>query len=365
MNRKVRILAIASLLLAAVAGCNHTPAVERDAIVSYGVGDYARAAAMLKAPAEKKDENYVLNNYRLGSCAIASGDLETSEHAFFNAYQVINSGDVNDPGRAFQATVVFEGIKVFKGEPFERAMAHYYLGMIYLLKNDYGNARAAFQNSLFQVREYAKKDDLDHYKAVESKFALGYFGLGFCNQRLNRSDLAQQNFELAQKYDPRLAKLIADVQRPGVNALIFVDAGRGPQKSPKGWYNEESVFGPTPAEAGGIPPMQAFVDGQPVTHQEPYDAVDTLALAQERSWQDIDTLRKVKAVVGTGAMAAAVRSEGRNRGRAQAAGRPRAQRHADQDAADARRRPAARPQRGRDGPGQSRRPRQRRRGRQG
>jgi hypothetical protein len=32
--------------------------------------------------------------------------------------------------------------------------------------------------------------------------------------------------------------------------------------------------------------------------------VDTLAMAQEQRWQDIDTIRKTKAVIGTGAMAA-------------------------------------------------------------
>ena len=38
---------------------------------------------------------------------------------------------------------------------------------------------------------------------VAAPLALGYFGLGFCNLRMGRNDLAQTNFQLAVKYDPQ------------------------------------------------------------------------------------------------------------------------------------------------------------------
>jgi len=174
--------------------------------------------------------------------------------------------------------------------------------MIYLVKHDYQNARAAFQNSNFQVLQYAKKDNIDEYTKVQSKFALGYFGLAYTNLKLGRADLAQQNFQLAVQADPQLQGLVSAVQQPGVNALIFVDAGTGPHKEGKGWYNEESAFGPDPAHAGPVPAISATVDGRPITAKQNYSTVDTLALAQERSWQDIDTVKKVKAVAGTGLM---------------------------------------------------------------
>jgi tetratricopeptide (TPR) repeat protein len=294
-------LTLATLL----GGCNQTSRETRNAILSYDVGDYAQAAAIIKPKTTKLDENYVLNNCRYGSCTLAAGDFASAEHAFYEAYKVINSGDTNDAGRQLQAAVVFEGVKVWKGEPFERAMADYYLGMLYLMKHDYGNARAAFQNSLFSLRQNASKDDLDHYQAVESRFALGYFGLGFTNLRLGRTDLAATNFALAQKYEPGLAQLITDVRRPGVNTLIFIDAGQGPRKAARGWYNEESVFGPTPQEVGAIPSPIALIDGRPATRNGVvYNTVDTLAMAQDRRWMDIDTIKKAKAVIGTGAMAA-------------------------------------------------------------
>ena len=66
-----------------------------------------------------------------------------------------------------------EKIKVWKGEPFERAMANFYLGLIYYMRHDYNNARGAFENALFKLRDYGEgKDKKDEYRRVESNFAL-------------------------------------------------------------------------------------------------------------------------------------------------------------------------------------------------
>jgi tetratricopeptide (TPR) repeat protein len=305
-----RVLAATVLGLAAaggLGGCNQTPRSARDAIVLYQVGNYAQAAAELKPATAKLDENYVLNNCRYGSCALGAGQFDEAEAAFYSAYKVINSSNTNDAGRQLSATIVYEGVKVWKGEPFEQAMADYYLGVLYLMKHDYGNARAAFQNSLFSLWESADKDDKEHRQRRESRFALGYFGLGLCNLRLARADLAEQNFEKAQDCDRNLAPLIAEVKKPGVNGLVIVDAGLGPLKKAHGWYNEEVYFAPTPAQAGPVFQPLVAVDGRAVTRQDvAYNTVDTLAMAQDRLWMDIDTVKKVKAVVGTGAMAAGV-----------------------------------------------------------
>ncbi len=318
MNRTTRSLCsltLVALLAILLGGCAKDAAQStnaRNGVGLYNIGDYAQAAATFKPESQKKDENFVLNNCRLGSAALAAGQTEEAENAFMNVYEVVNGVKTNDTGRTLGATVVFEGIKVWKGEPFERAMAHYYLGVTFLMKNDYENARSAFQNSLFKLREYAKEskekkegNPADEYKQFESNFALGYFGLAFSYQRLNKSELAEANYKLALEKDPRLADLIAAVQKPGVNTLLFVDAFTGPQKSPKGWYNEESAFGPTPAEAGELPPVSVTLNGQPLTAEtQRYALVDTLAMAQDQQWQDIDTIRKTKAVIGTGTMAA-------------------------------------------------------------
>jgi hypothetical protein len=292
-------------MLTCGAACQETPRQVKNAVELYYAGNFPAAANTMRPLAAKKDENFVLNNCRFGSCALAAGDLPSAEEAFMEAYTVINSVKTNDGGRALGASLLFEGIKVWKGEPFERAMAFYYLGLVNLIKGDYDNARAAFNNSLFKLRDYAHDKDTtpeaDKYTPYESNFALGYFGVGLCYAKMGDAQQAKVNFDRAVRLQPDIAPLVQAALNPNTNTWIFVDYNQGPRRAPKGWYNEKSAFGPTPAEVGPIPPAQAWVDGNAVG-QDARPTVDTLAMAQDQKWQDIDTIRKTKAVIGTGAM---------------------------------------------------------------
>src|SRR6476646_1714671 len=123
------------------------------AVSDYFAGDYQRAREELIPLAEKTDEDFVLNNARLGAASLPDYHLDEAEAAFLRAYEVINSVGVNNGGRSLGAVLVDEKMKVWKGEPFERAMANFYLGVIYYIHQDYGNARAAFENALFKLHD--------------------------------------------------------------------------------------------------------------------------------------------------------------------------------------------------------------------
>src|SRR5688500_15565083 len=127
MKLSTRLLLPTLLLsLAPLAACNGSAPsrAASQAISLYQVGQFQAAAATMARETVKKDENFVLNNCRYGSAALAAGDLTAAENAFMAAYEVINGVNTNDGGRTMGATLVFEGVKVWKGEPFERAMAH-------------------------------------------------------------------------------------------------------------------------------------------------------------------------------------------------------------------------------------------------
>ncbi len=291
----------------ALGGC-HSPNMRvRRAVTLYYMGDYPQAQQTLAPEISRKNKNFVLNNCRYGSCAIAAGNLRDAQLAFYNAYEVMNSVHTNTVGRTLGAAVVYEGIKVWKGQPYERAMAHYYLGLIYLIKNHFNDARAAFANSLFRLRAYgrSRRDARagHRYGWIDSNFTLGYFGLGLCYQELGRHALARANFRRAEQLNPALAPAVQMMRRRGANTVIFVDYGMGPRPAPHGWYGEKSAFVPTVAEAGPVPPVAAYADGR-LLPASGYDAaVDTLALAQDKRWDSMDTLRETKAVIGTGLVA--------------------------------------------------------------
>lgn len=309
--RKLVYLCMACLLLAMLGSGCAASKVEKAGMKSarlYYEGNFDGARQVILKYANKTDENFVLNNLRLGSACLADYRIAESQAAFLRAYEVLNSYGVNNGGRSLGAVVVQEKIKVWKGEPFERAMANFYLGLTFYMQHDYANARGAFENALFKLREYSdvkkeKKSD-DAYKSIESNFSLAYLMLGRCWQHMDRPDLAKANFDRAVALKPELAPLADFDMNARANVLLVVDYGYGPEYVTD--FDGAIVgFTPTPKSAGSVPMPTVTVDGQqfqvPGTQDPP---VDLLALAQDRRWQSIDTIRTIKSAVGTGLIAA-------------------------------------------------------------
>lgn len=306
MNGRLTTLVACGLaLLPILSGCAASKAqreAER-AVSDYFFGDYDRAVNRLTPLSARTDENFVLNNLRLGSAALAKYDLDVAEGAFLRAYEVLNSVGVNDGGRTLGAVLVSENIRIWRGEPYERAMANFYLGLVYYMQGDYGNARGAFQNALFKLRDYGEgKAQGNEYREQESNFALAYLMLARSHQRLGDEDEARKNFERAAQLRSSVRDL-ADVElNRHSNVLLVIDFGQAPQKVTTA---DGAVvgFAPTPAEEGPPPPPRVHVDGGrydlgPLARPP----VDLLVLAQDRRWQSLDTIRAVKSAVGTGLM---------------------------------------------------------------
>ena len=277
------------------------------AVESFFHGNYERSAQLLRPLAEQTNENFVLNNLRLGSADLMRYDFDEAESAFLRAYEVINSTGVNDGGRTLGAVLVDEKIKIWKGEPYERAMANFYLGMIYYVRQDYGNARGAFENALFKLRDYAgdekaaKKDD---YREIESNFAVAAIMLGKCWQKLGREDLSRENFKRAADVRPELSE-VADYDRNlKSNLLLIVETGLAPEKVTD--FDGSIVgFSPRPNQVPPPPVARVRIDGSVATDPDLCrPTIDTVVMASDRRWQDIDTIRAVKSGIGTGLLAA-------------------------------------------------------------
>jgi tetratricopeptide (TPR) repeat protein len=294
------------LIFLPLAGCQSSADQQAaDAILAYSTGDYARAEVLLDPLAKKTNSDFVLNNDRLGSTALVANNIDLAQTAFLRSYEVINSVGVNNGGRSLGAALIDEKIKVWKGEPFERVMVNFYLGLTYYMQHDYNNARAAFENALFKLRDYGNNDDKkDNYNEIDSNFALGYLMLGKCWQRLGDDAKAQQMFDRVAKLRPELIPLVDAEYNRNANVLLVIDWGQGPQIETA--FDGSIVgFGPKPYEAGPVPPPHIRIDDSPVDVQDLANPpIDLLALAQDRRWQDIDTIRAVKSALGTGLIAA-------------------------------------------------------------
>ena len=293
------------VLLLGGCGMSHEEVKAQRAVADYQAGDYSLAAKKLEPLADKTDENFALNNLRLGSADLARYDFQGAEDAFLKAYEVLNSFGANNGGRTLGAVLVDEKMKIWRGEPFERAMANFYLGLIYYTQHDYNNARAAFENALFKLKDYPDKNDdsKDQFKEADSNFVVATIMLGRCWQQLGRDDLARAQFDAVIKERPDLEPLANYERNAESNLLLVVEYGHGPERKTK---FDGSILGftPTPDEVGSIPSPRVEVDGEWVNphpfHEAPFDL---LAMAQDRKWQSIDTIRAVKSAIGTGLIA--------------------------------------------------------------
>jgi tetratricopeptide (TPR) repeat protein len=301
--RSTTFVILMALLVCGCASEKH-PEAQR-AVSEYFVGDYRRARDVLRPLAAKTDEDYVLNNVRLGSASLVDYDLGEAEAAFYRAYEVINSVNVNDAGRSSAAIFLAEKLKVWKGEPFERAMTNFYLGVIYYIRQDYSNARAAFENALFKLRDYGENGKKgDQYRELESNFSIAYIMLGKCWLKLGNEDKARDMFARVSSLRPDLQKLVDWDRMQRGNVLLVIDYGKGPQKVLE-YDNSVVTFAPHPTQVGPVPTPTIRVNGQ-VLHINGVGPapVDLLEMAQDRRWQSIDTIRVFKSVIGTGLMVA-------------------------------------------------------------
>ncbi|MES2496823.1 MAG: hypothetical protein V4618_11955 [Pseudomonadota bacterium] len=179
------------------------------------------------------EHNAVLNFERLGLLSMELGYYADAEKAFDGALDRIEAFYSKDK-QAEKATSAtrLEVNKDFKGEPYERAMAYYYRGLLYLRKGDYDNARASFKAAEYQ-------DTVSGEETFQSDFALLTYLQGWASHCAGDGGQAADSFEQAAKVDARLK-----APGPNDNLLVLTEVGAGPVKATDGQYQEKLVFRP-------------------------------------------------------------------------------------------------------------------------
>jgi len=177
--------------------------------------------------------NAALNYLRIGLIAFENGDYERAEVVIDEALSRIEAVYADNP-KAAEARSLWskESIKDWKGEPYERAMAYYYRGLLYLREGDYENARASFRQAEFQ-------DTVAEQETFQSDFALMNYLAGWASQCANDPVLAREYYTLAQQHSPHLRMPAATD-----NLLVLAETGTSPRKLAAGNHNEELRFEP-------------------------------------------------------------------------------------------------------------------------
>ncbi len=277
------------------------------------------------------DRDYLLNRLRLTILGLADGYPQVVGRPADELFEMLTTHGINE-AKEFEATVFHEELRIWKGEPFEQAMAFHYIATHYAILGSWDNVRAASLNSLSQLRDYSHESETgtinadaladrakaiengqaitpatatnaNGYVTVENDFTLGYLLCAIANEQLartlgdrDRANEARGLFDQVLKLRPSLAPLIAAFKREQFNTLLIVDAGQGPRKARTGPDGALTIYNP-------IDRSRAPLIVRSGNSEQTFDLVSDLnRLATSHLWRGREGARLAKSTVGTGMM---------------------------------------------------------------
>jgi tetratricopeptide (TPR) repeat protein len=328
------------LLLVSLAGCQKPMRTPTAAI---STGDYAAARLAVRSELEgnRNDRRYLLDRMRLGVLTLADGYPDAARNVFEEVYEVLRAQGINRD-RTVQSVVISEDVRIWKGEPFEQALAMAYYAMTMASLDVWDNTRAAADNALFYLKDFGAdrhgrrlntheiaqrsllyeraiaqgaaadearrraegrgEDFIDHgYVATRSDFTLGYLLAGVANQQLGRDEEASDHYNQVLRIDPNLRPLVDVLREGSYNTLLVVGWGLGPRKEGYGPDNALARFMPRfPSDRLNLR-ASVGVAGEDVTGWRSYPQVlDVNRMAADHMWNNMEDVRRAKSTVGTG-----------------------------------------------------------------
>lgn len=238
-------------------------------------------AELAAAPAKDR----VLWDYRIAGSALRAGQYDEAKAKLDDAISRMGGIITNDES-AKKARSLFsnESDKTFIGEPYERAMAFYYRGLLYWRDGEPDNARACFRSAQFIDGAAVQENYRGDYVLLD------YLD-GLASTKL--SDDGSDAFARAQT----LAKHDLPAYDKDANVLCFVEFGHGPQKYAAGQYGEQLKFR---AQQSRIHSARLIV-GDQTTNFTPWDNLSYQAIT--RGPRVMDYILGNKAVFKQGAEA--------------------------------------------------------------
>jgi hypothetical protein len=300
-------MAVVAAVAAGAGGCSTSRGRNLEAVSAYYAYEFTDAREALRGDALlRNDEDVLLNTLRLGVAAMADGDAREAELALGRSFDLLSTAGLN-ADRTTAAVWVNEGVRIWKGEPFEQALGYWWASAHYATRGDWENARAAIVNANFRLRDFGADQDemdvaervarddaaIDAYDAVENDFALGRLMQGLAS-RLSRTPGADEAFAAALTLRPDLAPVVDAITGGDPDTYLLIDYGKGPTKQAYGPDNALARWAPQDVGAARVRVRRgdAGVDG-------PFPAAaDVNALAADFRWNALEDVRRAKSIIG-------------------------------------------------------------------
>lgn len=236
-------------------------------------------APWIEKDIREQNRNLVLNEMEAGTIAFIAGYLGAAEALFSDAQRQIETIYASNPtATAARGKFVPEASKEFKGDPYERAMTGYYLGLIDLARGEFDNARASFRFAMLQ-------DTMSASETYQDDMAIGSYLIGWTHFCEGNRQSAAEEFGRAQAIRPDLRP-----PAPSHNTLLIAEIGKAPRKVAAGTYGELLTYEP----GTKVPERQvAFrVDGKQISAVL---AEDLFYQASTRGGSAVESIRAGKA----------------------------------------------------------------------
>lgn len=269
--------ALAAILLAAAtlpACVSSSRAAEFRDVAS---GRYGAARASYEAHLAEGGAEETLDRNLAGTAALLQGDVEAAHRHFREAFDDMD--DLTATAGETAAAFAVERTKRWKGDPHERAMNAWCLGVTYWMKGDVDNAAASFKAGLLRDADSEEGE-------AQSDFAALWFLLGMAQRDARHSDGGAQALSRAAAIDPSLRA------PEGANVLVVLEAGFGPRKVPGGANGSTPVFQRASYVTAGA---EVAADGRPLGRT--VRATDIHNQAVTRGRKTLDTVNEVKGAV--------------------------------------------------------------------
>ncbi len=178
--------------------------------------------------ADGPPKDKVLWQYRTAAAAMRQGQFDVAKPLLDDALLTLG-GVYGKDAEARKARGYFsrEARKTFIGEPYERAMAYFYRGVIYWMDGEPDNARACFRSAEFEDSDAENEDYAGDWVLPEYLDGLASTKLG--NDGADALKRARANAKNINLPDYNLK----------ANVLFIVEFGPGPLKYATGEYDQE------------------------------------------------------------------------------------------------------------------------------
>lgn len=215
----------------------------------------------------------VLVNMKAGVAALQQGDYHITRRLMEDAYNRIETlyAD-NEAAKAARSNYVEEANKDFKGEPYERAMVGYYLGLSDMLSGDLQSAKSSFGWGEYQ-------DTLSTNEHFQSDMSSLVFLRGWAKHCADEQASAQADFAAS-------GINVSD----NANLLVLIESGKAPLKYATGEHSEKLKFKAVEHDSSST--WQLNFDN---TYFYPNQLEDLLHQATTRGGRPIDAILAGKA----------------------------------------------------------------------